>query len=313
MTDLSLDLPARAGISPVRKGLLFGLGAVAIWGSYLALARVGVSSGLEAIDFALLRFGTAGLVMLPWLLAHGPGSLAGVGWRRGAVLALAAGPLFIMAGVGGYAFAPLAHGAVVQPATVVVATTVLAALLFHDRPDRARITGIAIIVSGLAVIAGPALLTGSRLTLLGDGFFMLAGLLWASFTVLARRWGIKAMPATAAVSVISMLVIVPTYLATQDFSRIVNLAPAALATQVIVQGLLSGVVAVVLFTRSAELLGASRAAIFPALVPAAAILIGIPLAGEWPNAWQMAGLGLVTAGLLVAIGVIRRSTAPRRA
>jgi drug/metabolite transporter (DMT)-like permease len=69
--------------------------------------------------------------------------------------------------------------------------------------------------------------------------------------------------------------------------------------------LLSGVVAVILFTRAAELLGPARAAIFPALVPGAAILIGIPVAGEWPNAWQIAGLALVSLGLLVAIGVVK--------
>ncbi|MFY7959409.1 MAG: DMT family transporter, partial [Elsteraceae bacterium] len=301
MTGLAIPSPALAGLSSVRRGLLFGLGAVAIWGGYLALAKLGITGGLAAADFALIRYATAGLVMLPWLLAHGPGNLAGVGWRRGTALALAAGPLFIMAGVGGYLFAPLAHGAVVQPAAVVIATTVLAALVFRTRPDRASVVGITVIIGGLAAIAGPSLLSGSSLTLLGDGMFAAAGLLWAIFTVLTRRWGIKALPATAAVSVISMLAIVPAYVATQDFSRIANLSMTALATQILVQGVLSGVVAVILFTRAAELLGPSRAAVFPALVPGAAILIGIPVAGEWPNLWQVGGLALVTTGLLIAI------------
>lgn len=276
-----------------------------VWGAYLALAKQGVTGGLNGLDFAFIRYATAGFVMLPWLLRHDPLRLAGVGWRRGAMLAFVAGPLFIMAGVGGYAFAPLAHGAVVQPATIVIATTILAALIFRDRPDRARIIGIAVIIAGLAAIAGPSLLRGSIQTLIGDGLFVIAGLLWAAFTVLTRRWGVKALPATAAVSVISLLVVVPGFLATQDFSRILALTPAALATQIIVQGVLSGVVAVVLFTRAAELIGPAKAAIFPALVPAAAILIGIPVAGEWPTATQVTGLGLVTFGLFVAVGMMR--------
>jgi drug/metabolite transporter (DMT)-like permease len=40
------------------------------------------------------------------------------------------------------------------------------------------------------------------------------------------------------------------------------------------------------------------------MVPAAAILLGIPLAGEWPNGWQLGGLALVSTGLLIAIGVL---------
>jgi drug/metabolite transporter (DMT)-like permease len=292
-------------MSPAAKGLLFGLGAVVIWGSYLALARLGVSGGLTGMDFALIRYVTAGLIMLPWLIMHQPATLAGVGWGRGLALAALAGPLFIIAGVGGYAFAPLAHGAVLQPAAVVVGTTALAALVFRDRPDRARVIGITIILSGLTAIAGPALFTGPPRVLIGDSLFITAGLLWAGFTILTRRWGAKALPATAAVSVLSMLAIAPVFAMTQDFSRIANLPLATLATQVLVQGVLSGVVAVILFTRAAELLGPARAAIFPALVPAAAILIGIPVTGEWPNGWQLGGLTLVSLGLLTALGVLR--------
>jgi drug/metabolite transporter (DMT)-like permease len=307
MTNLAMSVPpARSEPSPAVRGVLYGLGAVAIWGSYLALARAGVSAGLTGADFTLVRYGTAGLVMLPWLLMHQPATLAGVGWGRGAVLAAFAGPLFILLGVGGYAFAPLAHGAVVQPATVVIATTALAWVFLKDAPPRHRLIGIAIMIIGLAIIAGPALLTGSSLTPLGDAMFASAGLLWAGFTILTRRWGIKALPATAALSVISALVVVPVFALTQDFSRLAALPLASLATQILVQGVLSGVVAVVLFTRAAELSGPAKAAIFPALVPVAAILIGIPITGEWPTLLQIAGLAIVSLGLGTAIGLIGR-------
>ncbi len=297
--------PPRQASDSRRMGYALGLGAVAIWACYLALAKRGVSGGLTGMDFALLRFGTAGLVMLPWLLKHGIGDLAGVGWGRGVVLAAFAGPLFILSGVAGFAFAPLAHGALVQPATIVVASSILAAWVFRDRPDRARVIGIAVIVAGLVTIAGPSLWSGSAHVLLGDGLFVLAGLLWAAFTVMTRHWAIPALPATAAVSVLSMIVIVPIYFATQDLSRLAALPLEVLVLQVLVQGVLSGVLAVILFTRAVERLGPGHAAIFPAMVPAVAVLVGIPIAGEWPNAWQMLGLTFVTAGVLVAVGLLR--------
>ena len=64
--------------------------------------------------------------------------------------------------------------------------------------------------------------------------------------------------------------------------------------------------AVILFTRAAELAGPAKAAIFPALVPAAAIIIGIPVTGEWPTIWQCGGLVLVSLGLGTAIGLLNR-------
>jgi drug/metabolite transporter (DMT)-like permease len=57
------------------------------------------------------------------------------------------------------------------------------------------------------------------------------------------------------------------------------------------------------FSRAIALLGVSRAVLFPAIVPALAVLLGIPLLGEWPTAIQIAGLCLVSAGLMTAIGI----------
>ena len=301
MPHLATDPPEKAGLSAPLKGLLFGLGAVLIWGSSLAFARAGMAQGLAAMDFALFRYGIAGLVVLPWLLLHQPLTLAGVGWPKGIALAALVGPLFMMLGAGGYAYTPLAHGAVIQPAFAMMGTTALAAWVLRDRPPRTRLLGIGVMVIGLAVIAGPGLFEGGSQAPLGDAMFALAGLLWASFTVLATRWRVKALPATAALSTVSALVIAPVYLLTQDLSRISAMPLGDLLTQLLIQGVLAGVVAVVCFTRAAELLGAARAGIFPALVPAAAILVGVPVTGEWPTAPQLTGLTLVSVGLFMAM------------
>jgi len=50
----------------------------------------------------------------------------------------------------------------------------------------------------------------------------------------------------------------------------------------------------------------SRAVLFPAIVPALSVLVGIPIVGEIPGALQIAGLCLVTLGLLTTIGMFRR-------
>jgi drug/metabolite transporter (DMT)-like permease len=66
--------------------------------------------------------------------------------------------------------------------------------------------------------------------------------------------------------------------------------------QAIVQGAVAGAGAIYLFTRAVILLGAGRAALFPALVPPFTLLIGAATLGEIPSLLQLVGLVVVLAG-----------------
>lgn len=301
MSTLTLTQPAQALrrvslADPETKGIALGLVAALIWGAYLSMAKAGVSAGLAATDIAFIRYGVAGFIMLPWLMRNGIITLGGVGYARGLALAALVGPLFILVGVGGYAFAPLAHGAILQPAALTIGSTVLAMMVFGDRPTLGRIIGIGIILGGLVAIAGPSLLQANAVALTGDGMFVAAGLMWAVFTMLTKRWSVAPIAATAIVSVLSAIIYVPGYLIYIGIDRVLAAAPAMLIAQITVQGVLSGVVAVIAFSKAAQLLGPARAAVFPAMVPAVAIILGVPVAGEVPTAPQLAGLALVSLG-----------------
>jgi len=306
-------MPAAAFRNPVVLGFAVGFAASAFWGLYLALSRAGVVGGLTGLDIAVLRYGVAALVMLPVFASRGLPLIARIGWRRAALLSLLAGPPFVLAGVGGYAFAPLAHGALIQPATVTLGSMALAWWVLGDRPSRGRIVGVGIILAGLVVVAGPGLLAGGALTPVGDAMFLAAGAMWAGFAVLSKRWGVGPVEGTAVVSVLSGAALVPLVAVTVGFDRILALPGGALVAQLVVQGVLSGVAAVLAFTAAVAWLGASRAAVFPALVPVTATLIGVPVAGEAPDAVQLAGLGVVVAGLVVATGLVGRKVSYRPA
>jgi drug/metabolite transporter (DMT)-like permease len=66
--------------------------------------------------------------------------------------------------------------------------------------------------------------------------------------------------------------------------------------QAIVQGVLAGAGAIFLFTWSVIYLGASRAVLFPSLVPPFTLLIGYFTIGEAPSVSQLVGLVIVLAG-----------------
>lgn len=291
--------------SPAATGMTAGIAAALIWATYLVLAKSGTASGLAPQDFVLLRFGTAATVMLPWQLRHNPRTLAGVGWRRAIILTLLAGPPFIMLTTAGYGFAPLAHGAVIQPSTITLGSMLAAAVLLKERLTRDKLVGVGLIVTGLAVIASHADAMGGGMVWIGDLLFVAAGLSWTAFTILIKRWQLGALAVTAAVSIVSAIITVPAMLIWGDLGRIAALPIGTLVTQVIVQGLLSGVLAVIAFNVAVRHLGAAKAGLFPAIVPAATLIVGVVITGAMPSAAEWIGAGLATLGLATAIGLIR--------
>ncbi|MBN8958244.1 MAG: EamA family transporter, partial [Rhizobiales bacterium] len=79
--------------------------------------------------------------------------------------------------------------------------------------------------------------------------------------------------------------------------------------QIIVQGGLAGPLGVHLFARAVALLGAGRAAAFPAMVPPATLVIGVLTLGEVPTAIQLAGLAVVVVGFRLALQQTNRAAA----
>jgi len=287
-----------------RRGYLFGL-LMAVGSAFgFAAARAGILGGLSPAELVLMRFGVAGLILLPFLIRWGLPTLAGIGWRRGLILALFAGPLFAILQMGGYAFAPLAHGAVIAPATVTILSTIAAGLFLGERLGPAHIAGAVLVVGGVLLVSWDGLATSAAggQSWIGDLMFFASSVLWVGFTICLRHWRLDALRATAVVSVLSLAVTVPGYLILMGGERLMSLSFMALAAQGVMQGALMGVLTLLAYGRTVALLGVSRAVLFPATVPAFSILVGIPVVGEVPNATQIAGLVLVTAGLLTAIG-----------
>jgi len=77
--------------------------------------------------------------------------------------------------------------------------------------------------------------------------------------------------------------------------------------------LLAGAVAVVAYGKAVASLGAGGAAIFPALVPAFSLIIGVPVTGEMPMAPQLIGIGIVGIGLVLALDLMTGLPRPRPA
>jgi drug/metabolite transporter (DMT)-like permease len=164
-----------------------------------------------------------------------------------------------MTNVGGFQFAPLAHGTVILPATFTVAGILLSTWLFGERLTAPRAIGTAIVIAGLVTIAGAGLLHLEARTIVGDAMFASAALMWAAATMLVKRWTISPMQTSASVAVVSATLVVPAYLLVGTPQHLVTTPLPTVLFQVLVNGVLAGVFAVLAFTRSVELLGPQRA------------------------------------------------------
>jgi drug/metabolite transporter (DMT)-like permease len=169
------------------------------------------------------------------------------------------------------------------------------------------------VIAGIVLISWQGLHTETGANSgIGDLLFFTSAIIWAGFTVLIRRWRLHAIRAIAVVSFLSLLVILPGYLAWYGLPHLLARPPGPMAIQALVQGLGQGVLAMIAYSQAIRVLGVSRAVLFPAMVPAVSVLIGIPIVGEIPNGIQITGLLLVTVGLVGAIGMFRRRTTVSR-
>jgi drug/metabolite transporter (DMT)-like permease len=263
------------------------------WALGFVAARHGILIGMSPLVLALHRFIWPGFALLPIVAAGGLGDLGGLGWRRSIVLTLVGGlPLALWSYVG-YVYVPLGHGSIIQPACASVGGLILARLILKEALPPRRIAGAFAIVLGLAIISAEGLRTMGAQGALGDLLFVAAGSSFALCGMLLRLWRVPPMRAAAITSVLSLACLPILYFAYDNF---IDAGFSENLLQAIVQGVFAGPAAIYLFARAVVLLGAARAALYPALVPVFSLLVGYLTIGEAPSVSQLVGLAVVVIG-----------------
>jgi len=277
-------------------GIACGAGAALFWALGLAIGRHGILIGFAPADIVFHRFVWAGLVFLPFFAQD---AVHSIGWRKSVWLTLAGGPLLAFFSYAGFLFVPLAHGGVIQPACSAVGGLLLARLVLAEKLPAQRVAGAAVILLGLCVIGGEALATIGLHGVSGDLLFATAGLFFAVFATLVRKWRIAPLRAVAVTAVVSLAGI-PIYWAAFGFGSMIAQGFWENLLQALGQGIFGGAGAVYLFTQSVVRLGVARAAVFPSLVPGFVLLLGPLLLGEMPTALQLIGFAIVLVGFRFA-------------
>jgi drug/metabolite transporter (DMT)-like permease len=282
------------------QGALCGLAAASIWASWSAMTRLAVTTHLDAWDIAALRFGMAGVLLLPVVLHRGL-VRERLGWLGLALLIAGAGAPYVLLAASGLRFAPAYDQSALNPGCMPLFVALIAALALHEKPSSMVTLGLSLILAGALVIVGWHAAAWNTLRMLGEALSLSAVFLWACFTVVMRRAQIAPLHAAALVATGSAIIYLPVYFAWRG-TGLAQMPITDLAIQTVFQGVLVTIVSLLLYGRAIAILGASGGAAFGALVPVLSALIAIPLLGEWPNESDWLGIALISVGVYLTSG-----------
>jgi drug/metabolite transporter (DMT)-like permease len=282
------------------RGAAYGLSAVCIWAAFIVVSRLGVQSGLTPWDVAAIRFAVAGVCLLPYLLKRGL-ALDRLGWIGVSAIAIGCGAPMVLLVNAGLLFAPAAHGGALFPGVMPLMVAVLAAIILKERFTSRKSASLILIMAGAITIIWATGGTLGTQQNIGHALFLCAGLAWAAYTVAMRYARLDGLHAAAISGVASLVFYVPVYLVITRGS--VFHAPVAdIALQAVIQGLLTAIVALLLYGRMVAILGATAGAAFVALTPATTALLAIPVLHEWPSRIDWIAIVLISIGVYVLSG-----------
>jgi drug/metabolite transporter (DMT)-like permease len=299
------DFPNLAAVneSGMRRSGYAALAAtVLLWASFALSSRAIGGSTLTEHDTALVRFAVPLLVLAPLL----PRTVRSLARERATTLALllAGGlPHYLLFALGARLTSAGLTGLLV-PGTVPLFVTLL--LLGQRRVSPRAWVALGAIVAGVVASA----------TMIGDGagpggiaVLLLAGAVWAVYTLGLQRTSLKPLEivvgvcagSTVAALAVMLSGLAPSHLLTG------SVHPTDLLSFVVLQGVGTGLLSTLCYTHAVRVLGGGVAAVGGALSPVVTALAAIPLFGE------VIGPGLAVALVLVVAGVLGFNAAPRPA
>ncbi|SBS39105.1 EamA-like transporter family protein [Marinomonas spartinae] len=288
-----------------RFGLVAALVSIFIWASWLVSMRAGMTNTLTAFDLGLLRYSPPALLLFPFLWraraqvkAVSPILLLGIVCGAGL-------PFFYLSATG-LKYAPASHAGLLILGAFPFFVTMLAVLFYQEKVSRERKIGLSLVSIGVLVLLSLSLLTASENTWKGDLLLLAASFFWAVYTVSLRIAGLPPLVSTALMGLVSLIVLAFLWATGLASSGLADASWDMLAGQLVVQSLLVGLLTGFTYGYAIHKLGAENMAAIGAFTPVLAALIAIPVLGERLEGYSIVGLVLVSIGVVIASGILKR-------
>jgi drug/metabolite transporter (DMT)-like permease len=264
-----------------------------IWGAHSSVSVSGLRAGFDSFDIAAARVLGAALGIIPILVVRGTSVLPTIPqiiW-----LTLGAGVPFGLLNVAGLQFAPISHTGAISLGCVPLITAFIANRFFGDRISLSHVIALGILLAALGFIwsAHPF----EWIHLLGDLCFFGSACLWASYGLNLRRWNLKSMQGVIAITLGSLPYLVWYFLAREQ-TFLSDLGQGML--QVMYQGFIVGVLAVLIYGKVLEFIGPMMGTMFLAFSPFLIPFMAFLILGDPIDLGDVAGLALVVVSMIIA-------------
>lgn len=305
MTDTTM---AQQGSRSTILGAAATLSVVLIWASWLVSTRYSLdakSNTLTTLDLSLIRYGLPAVLLAPIWLRTGL-------WPKNTpklplvLMVLGAGAIFFQLVAFGMRFTPASAAGVLLPGSMPFFTALIGIVILGERPDLFRKIGLAaIFAGGIILLAGE--MFGHLLPWQSYVILPLGATCWAIYTHAFRYSGLTAVEGAALISVWSTIInlaLLP-FFGTGLFEAPLH----EIGLQFLTQGVLSGLLSVILYGAGVRMLGATQAAAYTAITPIAAAFAGAWVLGEAVGLPVVAAAFVTGAGVLLSTGILSRRKA----
>jgi len=291
-------------------GLLAALAASFIGSAWQLVSRHGVTTTLGPIDLALLRYGIPALLLMPlWFGRKRFAPKASLPVL--AVLVAGGGLPFGLLVLAGAQWAPASHMGIFMAGSLPLFTAIGAWLHKRQRIEGIRLAGLACIAIGMALFAADSFRGGTSSTgWRGDLLFLAAAMLWAAHSLAFAHCGLTPWQGAAFVNGWSTLLLSMLVLPFAGVPKLLAAPWPDVALQATTQGVVAGLLGLVVYMVAVARLGAPRASLSAALVPVLTTLGAAAWMNELVTGAALAALSLVVPGIVLASGAARWS--PKR-
>jgi len=278
---------------------------VFIWALWLVVSRAGAQSTLNAYDLTAIRYGISAVASLPIVLYYKP--WRSMSLKRIAGLSLLLGPLYILCVYFAFDYAPAAHGGVYMNGAMPAITLFLSFLFLQQKSTSIQLFGVGLIFSGTLLTAADVSGLSIPGAWRGDLLFIVAAVFFSGYLVVARAWSVTPTQVMLCGSLINAIIFVPIWYWWLP-SGLAEADGAQLALQIFYQGLIPGLLGLVLVAVATKNIGPAATSAFIAAVPGLGAVLGAIFLNEVPGTLGWLSLVVLTVGILMVSLGVRRNT-----
>lgn len=276
-----------------KSAYLAAVTVVCIWSGWITLSRMGVHTSLTPYDITLLRFGTAAILTLPFSLKY---DWRNVKWGQILLVALGCGFPYTMLSFFGLKTIKAANAGVLVNGMLPVIGLFFALFWFNEKIPKLKYLAIFILLIANMLIANLSS-SFSIAALPGILSLLAAAVVFSIYMAATRRWGYGMKDVIAIVPAVNAVLFLPIWLFS---SSAIGESPIQdVLIQMIYQGVIVSIFALLLITYTVNKIGSGTMSVFLSYVPVVTAILAFVFLNESLSLHEQLGIVLCSIGLII--------------